>query len=1020
MKVDALTQDAAEIREPALQPLGLESARKRFVANALSNAVFIAIQALANLWLTPFLIGYLGMATFGMIPLANSIASYMSILTNALNNALSRFLVIDLGRGDAQAANKTFNTALFSLAGFILALSPVAVILTIAFPILFDVPAGWEADTRWLFALVALTSFVTVIASNFGVSAFIHSKFLLTNTINFIGLAARIGFIVILFALFPPRLWVAGGGALVAAVISLLGFTVLWRKLTPQLHVRLTAFDRSQLQALMGMGGWVIVNTLGGMLLARVDLLVVNAFFGAALTGGYGSVAQFALLVEYLADAATTVTRPIILIKYAHHDFAGLRRLASQSVKLLGLALALPVGLLCGFSRPLLSVWLGPEYQYLSILLIIITAHQSVNLSVRPLLYVQTAYNRIRWPGIATLLSGVGSLGLGVLLAMWGRWGAAGVALAVAIAWTAKNALYIPIYTAHIMKLRWWSFLPSLIPGAAGTLIVGIVSYGLTMVQMPHHWFTLGVSAAVVSLLYVVGVWLLGLNPDERQMSGDLLGMQTVTRWSGRLREDSGGTPMPRQSSLRKKIKRSHLLQPCIRALQMLHREAQFIAHCVRSGLLITYQKERAVSRQLGGQKILTCSLDLPPLMDFRELIAWLKVNSIQYHEGNFCIYIPPQAGATELFEAALAMYPANSGLKILKDLRPPDKAIYCSSAVNPSSPRMSDWISYRPPAYLRVANYLYSEGLGPRVYDLIEIRTPHNNFSAYVIEHVDGTTPSREECAAFLERLSQLHQGQLKPLEPAWETQPDFHCPDCRGNLIRDEAAGKLLYIDFQAFLIRDAKQYVLQRAAEMCAVLGCRKPCQLSGGRLSDGLFSVLPADRHGPHIRWNVLREVLQHYGVSVEKSTVFDIGCNTGALLYSTLVEGAAWAVGWDRPEVATAARRLLLSLGVTRFDILGEEISPDTDFVSTLPSHIKPMGDPVLFFLSMRKHIGFPQGIKNLPFKYVIYESDPGEHMGDAENHLNEMTHRWGLRIMHTSLAADNTGSERVISILCRA
>jgi O-antigen/teichoic acid export membrane protein len=287
--------------------------------------------------------------------------------------------------------------------------------------------------------------------------------------------------------------------------------------------VQITAFDRSRLRELGGMGGWLTVNTLGGMLLNRVDLVVVNAFFGAALTGGYGSVAQFSMLVEQLASSAATVLRPIILIKYAQQDVIGLQGFASRSVKLLGLVLALPVGLLCGLSRPLLSMWLGPDYQYLSVLLVIIVGHSSVTFSVRPLLYVQSSYNKVRWPGIATLVSGGVSLGLAVAAGMWGRWGAAGVALAVAVAWTARNALYVPIYTARIMKLAWWSFLPTLVPVVTATLLVGAAAYGLTRIQMPHSWFELAGLAILISLVYAAGVWGVGLNRADRQLLGQLL-----------------------------------------------------------------------------------------------------------------------------------------------------------------------------------------------------------------------------------------------------------------------------------------------------------------------------------------------------------------------------------------------------------------------------------------------------------------------------------------------------------------
>jgi membrane protein EpsK len=447
----------------------------------------------------------------------------MAVLTTALNSAVSRFLAIDLGKGDISAANKTFNTALLGLVGIILVLSPAIFIGSWAFPSLFQVPSGWEKDASWLFLIVALAFLVTVIGNNFAISPFVHSRFLLGNVVNLAGLLARVGFIVTLFSVFSARIWYAGGGILVGALVSLLGYVVLWRKLTPELHVKVSAFDRSRLKSLMGMGGWVVVNMAGAMLLARVDLIVVNAYFGATMTGGYGSVAQFSLLLEYLVSAVATTIRPVVLAKYAQQDFPGLQRLAFQSVKLLGLTLALPVGLLCGFSRPLLTIWLGPAYEYLSPLLIVIVCHQSLNLSVRPLLDVQNAHNRVRWPGIVTLLSGGATLILAILFAAWGKWGAVGVAVAGGIAWTAKNGVYMPIYTARIMKLPWWTFLPALSASIIGTLFVGMASYGSTLVKMPDNWLSLAESGASISLLYAVIVWTMGLRHEERQLLKNLL-----------------------------------------------------------------------------------------------------------------------------------------------------------------------------------------------------------------------------------------------------------------------------------------------------------------------------------------------------------------------------------------------------------------------------------------------------------------------------------------------------------------
>lgn len=524
MKAEMSTYEL-ENRESSLQT---EEARKRFLVNVSSNASFILTQTVVTLWLTSFLVRHLGIAAFGMIPLVVSLTTYMSVLTTALNNAVSRFLAIDLGEGDKVAANKTFNTALLGTAGIVLILSPPVLFMSWAFPHLFNVPGGWGKDASWLFAIVAIGFFVTVIGSTFGVSPFVHSQFLLRNIANFAGLLARVGLIIILYSFFRARLWYAGGATLFGASVSLVGYLILWRKLTPELCIQVKAFDRSKLQSLMGMGGWVAVNMVGAMLLARTDLIVVNIFFGAAMTGGYGAVAQFSALMEYLVSAAGTVVWPIILIKFAQGDVAGLKRLTSQAIKLLGLALALPVGLLCGFSRPLLTIWLGPSFESLSTILIIIVCHQSLNLSVRPLLYVQNAYNKVRWPAIATLLCGGANLCLAILFAKWGVWGAAGVALAGALVWTGKNAFYMPIYTARIIGLPWWTYFPSLGTSVIGTVFVGVASYGLTLVRMPYSWSTMAGAAALVSLAYVAVVWAIGLSGADKQLLRNLSPLQAT------------------------------------------------------------------------------------------------------------------------------------------------------------------------------------------------------------------------------------------------------------------------------------------------------------------------------------------------------------------------------------------------------------------------------------------------------------------------------------------------------------
>jgi len=523
-----MTSSSAFLEDTQAKPelisaLAPDNARRRFVINVASNLAYTLANVVAYMWFTPFLIAHLGIAVYGLVPLVNSVTSYMMLFTGGLDTAISRFLTIDLNRGDEAAANRTFNTALCGLITIAIVLLPLGLAGAWLFPTLFQVPPGLENEARLLFGLSALAFLLTIIGSSFTVSAFAYHRFDLSNLVLGMRLAAQVGTVVLLFKLLSGRLWYVGFGILAAAIVSLAGYWLLWRRLAPQLHFRPSKFDRARLGELANMGGWTVVNQVGLLLCLNIGLIVVNTFFGAETTGRYGTILLFPTLLETLGNAASVVLNPAILARYALQDFEGMRKLVSQAVKLMGIAVALPVGLLCGFSRPLLRIWLGPDFQSLDILLIILVGHLSINMATLPLRYVFTSYNKVRLQGIFTVILGVANLGLAITLARWGVWGAVGVAIATTTVWTARNLFFISGYSAHVMNLRWWAFYPSLVTSAVDTLVVGLGSYGLTQIWWPQNWLGLGGMAIAVSLGYGILAYFVNLNREDRQLLFSLI-----------------------------------------------------------------------------------------------------------------------------------------------------------------------------------------------------------------------------------------------------------------------------------------------------------------------------------------------------------------------------------------------------------------------------------------------------------------------------------------------------------------
>ena len=107
------------------------------------------------------------------------------------------------------------------------------------------------------------------------------------------------------------------------------------------------------------------------------------------------------------------------------------------------------------FSSSILEIWLGVDYIEMAPVLIVMISHLCVNLSVLPILTLQTMANKVKIPGLVTLGAGVLKIVLAIVLANpnW-VFGIVGVPIAGAIVMTLKNSFFAPIYGAMILNLK--------------------------------------------------------------------------------------------------------------------------------------------------------------------------------------------------------------------------------------------------------------------------------------------------------------------------------------------------------------------------------------------------------------------------------------------------------------------------------------------------------------------------------------------------------------------------------------
>lgn len=194
-----------------------------------------------------------------------------------------------------------------------------------------------------------------------------------------------------------------------------------------------------------------------------------------------------------------------------------------------------------------------------------------------------------------------------------------------------------------------------------------------------------------------------------------------------------------------------------------------------------------------------------------------------------------------------------------------------------------------------------------------------------------------------------------------------------------------------------------------------------RLRGGRY---LYQSVPelgrGGRRDTLRRWRLISERLDALDLGVRDRLVLDVGCNAGMMLGAALADGAAFGVGWDRPEIAELGRRLLGGLGYTRFALVGADLGEHHRLAPDVPPGPAALLDGcVVLYLAIRHHVGFVADLADLPWRVLVYEGGEEETAGALETTLAPLRERCAFTIADRRDYRDGEGRPRPLAVLVR-
>ncbi|HYL99515.1 MAG TPA: hypothetical protein VEZ90_11215, partial [Blastocatellia bacterium] len=301
------------------------------------------------------------------------------------------------------------------------------------------------------------------------------------------------------------------------------------------------------------------------------------------------------------------------------------------------------------------------------------------------------------------------------------------------------------------------------------------------------------------------------------------------------------------------------------------------------------------------------------------------------------------------------------------------------------------NWITYNRNALCLVANLFHTRGIGPRIYDLIEIDCGGYLWSAYVVAHITGRAPSPSECRAGIDEIKRLEtEGLLKlTLTEGYDDQ-DLTPPTCNNNAFVDDE-DRFRYVDFQSFLLVGYQQY-LNRLAERYRdpLLKTIDNSAPDARNRSREIFRFI-SEWKTPE-RYQAIGTLLSKAGIRLENRLLLGLDADDAFSFAYLLSRGAKWCHGWSNPEMAGCSEELLRALGCTRFSLslVHKEAFEKSDeeaglaascTIESLPDFLKPQLNGCVVLASHLHRPAQRAVLEKLNWAYLIsLKPETGVHL----------------------------------------
>lgn len=332
---------------------------RRIARNTAALYFRMFFLMVVSLFTARIVLNALGAQDRGVYEAVASFVSMMAIISGALSNAISRFLTVEIGKGDTAATGRVFATAnailLLVSAGILLIAEPLGIWYI---GNVMNLPDGRVAAAQWIFQFSLGTFILNLLSVPYNACIISHEKMSAFAIIGVIEGLLKLGVALAIMWSTSDRLILYGLLLLLVALTVRIMYAAFCRRFFPESRAGVH-LHKEYTGKMFSFAGWNGVASGVYMLNTHGATQLINYFFGVI----FNTMRGIALSVENMAKQfivnVILAINPQITKSYASGNKAYSYDLVCKAVKyafLIGFTIALPFMF---EAESILRLWLG-------------------------------------------------------------------------------------------------------------------------------------------------------------------------------------------------------------------------------------------------------------------------------------------------------------------------------------------------------------------------------------------------------------------------------------------------------------------------------------------------------------------------------------------------------------------------------------------------------------------------------------------------------------------------------------